>query len=423
MHVITDYASAGDADVRIRLLDQDLNTIQAYKPECSAIPSVVTHASLSGQILISSPEFPPVWCIIGAGLTKALKKDSANPAFTAIDPPPGICAPWAGRIVLAEDDALRYSDPGEPRTYAALNYDFGIWSSRIYGISASSQGALCVGTRDGIFVAPDDAATNPLVAAPWTRVSDTGVMSYDSMAYAMGKVFALTRRGIRQVFPAGPEYGVNDSYTDRYLLKRADHEDYRDGRLYGGEDGVYLSIGDMVYVLDLSDESPFGSWWSAPNESSFRLRGIMNEDSGADMLVTEDAVMRVYGNFDGDEALSEGGSTVHGGYSGTIKSTPRESLKMVETHWGSDTGGYMRVVSTGTNKASLIDQVSPVIGADSWSSTDPVRNAPLQSKVQKWDVARTDEIHLELSVENPGSRVTDELDVILKGPGLLREDE
>lgn len=413
IHYLTTVATANDAEARIEVYDEEFQIIQRLPLNSIGEPRVVTHAVINGQILITSPDFSAVWGVVGGNLQLAEEKDSVNTGTTATPIPRGICVAWGNRAVIAADNAVYFSDPYEPRTFVAGNLAVGDWEGRIYGLTVTSQQTLCVATQDGIHLLPFDAATAGQFAdaSLFVKANDETALSYDSIVSGRGSTWAITRRGVRGVVGDSRELFISDSSVPRVHGPSADFHDYRLGRLFGGQSGLWLSIGNLLWHFD--QERSFWSWWSAPNVSTFHVRGILKSGVGDEFLVEESDVYRVFGNFDGDAGLtSEGGTSVKGGFSGYLRPEHDSNLQPIAATWASDTTGDIIITHQGKDESVTIDntedtppQIPAEVGTGSWGDGDYLIEPRINDGRAQFAGGVTEEAAFEFLAENPLSRV------------------
>lgn len=290
----------------VRVYDDDLTLLFTHVATTANVRTA-SFAVQADQIVISSPDFPTIHGVLGSGLERMRVKDSVNPVTTAIAPPAGVCVAWANRVVIAQDSFIFISDAQEPRTYVPQNVSRIPTGSPVYGLHVSADGALIAVCATGVWALPEDAPTVGQEALQiWSKLNDHVFLDYDTSCVSRGTVWGVTRDGLRQLFPQqGREIdiGVDSSGTETGLdVADEDFDDLREGRLTGGQRGLYLGIRDVTYAFDM--ETGFGSWWNRA-ASGLNIVGVLESARGEEMVVTSDGeVLRVIGNVDGDETFS-----------------------------------------------------------------------------------------------------------------------
>lgn len=417
-HYIVDALTNAAAAVRLLILDEQFDVVQTLTVNASAIPRVVTVSAGYGQVLISGPDFPTLHCYAGSGAQQAVAVPSTDSTDTALGVPRGISVAWAGRHVVAVGGDLYFSDPLAPRTFVPVNVLSGEWTSTIYGLHVSAEGALIVAAGTGVYALPEDAAASgQAVVGIWSKLTDLRVSGYETTCAARGVVFALTEDGLRQVYPAGEELALTQKAIPRYYGPRISQPDFRRGRLVGGQGGPLVSIQDALHVT-----APDGhrAWWRAPNLSSWTVRGVLEDHDGTELLLCEEGVFRVTGNFDGGEALSsEDALPVVGLFAGSIPTPPGVNMVVRETRFASDTSGDVVQAVRGSSKEGTPDQTGIVIGTDSWGDGNYYSRPELEMKRKLWNT-RCREVTIEVGAERPLSRVAMSVDVSMGEVGRSR---
>jgi hypothetical protein len=429
-HYIADVATTGPKACVIRIYDEAWINIQAFATGVDAEPSVLTHAVVLDQVMICAPELPTMWGLLGSGITLAVKEDSDNPTTTAIDVPRGMCVAWTNRCVIANGPDLYISDPvavtgGSPKTFVGQNQL--TRDGRIHGLHVASSGALVVCHSRGVEALPEDAAAAGQVAlGNWQRLTDHVTSRYQSTCVSQGRLWALTRTGLKLIdSEAGEEQTLDEPAMPSAFRSRIASSDYRAGaRLLGGDAGPIVSL-DLEAAFSMGDESrQFRSWWTMTHSAeTARIRGLLRTSDGEEMLLTEKGAYYVGGNFDGENGSypdTENGTPVLGGFLGVVPSPPDLSPVVRRVDFGSDTGGAIKVSVRGEPKSVTGSQSGTIIGTATWdTSTAGFGNPPVQSQRFHW-ATRTDDLAIEVMAERPLSRVSDTVDIEMRGPGKRR---
>lgn len=423
-HYVVDVASSGAADTKIRIYDEDFQAIQVYDTSADVRPRAVTHAVVQDHIIITSPDFPTVWGVIGSGITTAEKVDSVNTTRTTLDVPQGLCVSWADRCVIADGSSIFFSDAvtlsvGDPRAFIGDNQ-----VSRpgvIYGLHVGAGGSLVVVASDGVWALPEDAAgAGQVVFGLWQRLTDHQASGFMQSCAVRGRIYGLTRRGYRLIDTQGTdEVLLDDPVMPRAIVGRIATEDYRAaGRMLASDLGPIVSLDDLdtFHMHDLATGAT--SWWEMlVTGEEGHVVGVLEENDGDVMLLTEKGGYRLFGNFDGD-ATSEDG-TVAGVLAGVIPTPPGLSPVLRAVDWASDTQGDIEVSVRGTTKTKAPPQVGVVEGSSTWNGSDLWETPPLRSRRTRWSVRR-DDLAVELSADNCLQRLGDTVDIEFAGPGARR---
>lgn len=415
------------AGTTLTIYDESLTSITTLSLGTAIKPRTVSFSVLGDQIVITSPDFATIHGYIGSGVEFARKKASANPLTTAIAIPRGLSVAWAGRLVIADGPALYFSDPGEPRTFIGQNVLIGEWSSYVYGIHVSAEGALIVATGNGIWALPEDAAAAAqIVQGVWSKITDATVLDYETTATTNGEIWALTRTGVRRVWPMGGDViDLDEAKIPRSMGARIHFDDYREGRIYGGQDGPIVAISSSIWKHHAARKT--SSWWTAPNDSTFDLRGLLYSDRGEELLLTSNRLYRVIGNFDGDEAMtSEGATAVVGYFAGRVDlGDVDETPAIREVRVAADAPARARYAVRGgsdtvINVVPQGEQNAAIIGTATWDGgADYLEQALVSLSADNVDL-RSHEPSFEIGAQQPLSRLEPRARILLGGPGVTR---
>lgn len=385
-------------DPKMFIYDENFALQQSSVPISSnRAPRVVTVAVVQGQVMICSPDFPPMWGLVGSMINAhATKVPSDDTTTTAIDIPVScICTSWVGsRVVYAAGRSIFVSDPitstgGSPRTVVAENQCE--LPGVVYGIHEGAGGMLVAVTNAGVYGLDSAAASVGIIGsggADWRLLNHHRVSNYGASCVVRGRVFALTQRGYMLVDVEGDDETIlNEPLQSlgiapgRYAL-----EDFRAARLLPGEHGPIVASDDLgaVVMTDMTGDG-FTSWWkssefnasgTAYGSSSFV--GILDDVDGSPLYVGSHGIYRAIGDFDGTQMLSSFSTHHTGSLRGGIPNPPAGSLRPMHVHFaaanGASTGatdpkqyaGYRGKVYSGVPSA---DDIGITIGVDSWGTT------------------------------------------------------
>lgn len=422
-HYVFDVADSGSRDLRLRILDDNFVVFQVLLINADAVPRVITYAVVEGQIVISSPDFPTLWGLVGSGMRIATKEESDEAGVTELAVPRGIVSSWCNRVVIGSGSSLFISDPvastgGSPRTFRAANQN--ARPATIYGLHEGAGDMLVVVTAAGTYGLDSAASAVAEVGSnetPWRVLSHHPATSYGSSCVSRGRVYALSVRGWVAVdVEDGEEQNVSEPVMSRAYGPRIESEDYRSCRLYGTDDGPLIAYDDInaIHRSDVSRETH--SWWrSAHSPTNFHVRGLLRgPDGGEDVLLCENGAFAMAGNFDGEVALSSPVATQPIGLLvGAIPTAPAqnpriESIEM-KAEAGGTSGGRVYCAVRGAVKGPTrpqADKMGVTIGVDSWGSGAPKRyTATPMTSVKFAFNEPTQDIGVEIGVEYPLARI------------------
>lgn len=426
-HYIFDVLVGVAADLRLRIVDEDFVTWQTFSLGVNADPRVITHAIVQEQGIIASPDFPTLFFMVGSGAIFAKKVASDNVNTTAIEVPRGICCAWNNRVVIADGPSLFVSDPvatggGDVRTY--VNQNQNSRDGAVFGLHVSAGGALVALTSKGVFGLDGSATAVQIVGASntaWTTLNHHESYTHASSCVIRGRVYALTRAGYMLVDTENDtEEVLDDPRLPRRYGPRIASADWRTARMFAGDEGPYVADGDTLSAHSLADQ--VRSWWRCNVGSTFRARGTLRTEDGDEMLLCEDGVYVMHGNFDGTQLLaSDTAAQPKGILCGLIPSSPKQNPTVRSVQAAAALGGvgsiYMAVRGDIDSASSTpaADNRSLIIGTSSWGATGKrYQDAPLASIRAQFDL-NTDEIALEVGADYPGTRLNVVVDVDMSG--------
>lgn len=424
-HYVVDVATSGALDCIVRIYDENFVVRQVYSTNADVEPRTVTHAVVKDQIIISSPDFPTIWGLVGGFLYRAVKVTSDNPTTTAIDVPRGICVAWASRCVIASANSLHISDPvditgGSPRTFVAENQ----WpfEAQIYGLHVTPGGRLVACSTRGVMALDSSAAAAGQVPTPdWYMLTEYRCLDYQQTAHVHGRIYGLTRKGYRLIdTQETQETLLDDPYMPISIGQRICSDDYRRAsRIYESDLGPLVAYDEVNAFHRVDLATGVRSWWdfsTHTNEES-NVRGVLLNRMGDELILTIDAAYRIGGNFDGGEALTENGTAVAGVLYGALPIPPHLHPLVRHVTIASDTVGNLICAvrgeqQTGTpdssaapRSADSANQLGPVIGTDDWDDAAILYSEPqLRGLRFDWDIG-TDDPTIEVGAEHPLSRI------------------
>ena len=419
---ITHRANGGSAgNVKINVYDDNWTLFQEYDTGSDATPSVVTHAEVLGFIVIASPAFPTVFGLVGGGLIKALKKDSLNSFLTALDVPAGICTAWAGsRVVIARGSSLFISDPvtatgGDPRTFVAENQV--TLEAPIYGLHTTAGGALVACTARGVYALSEQAAASGQVpVGDWQRLSDHETTRFKTTASVNGRLWGLTRKGIRLIDTEGAqEVALDDPHIDVVTIPTIQHNDYRRSTtIMAGPDGPVVSSRRAGAVMMIDEHTGIRSWWTDSDTApGLNIVGVLQHASGETVLLDDEDALRVTGNTDTGEAVAAG-TEITGFLMGRVPS-PVDGSPVIREITASTDGGTSTVYLRGAGGEQAVTHEYEV-GTATWNATPTTEDPEFRSSRHRFS-ERTDDFSLVVGTKPQRTRIGTEIAIKIAGPG------
>lgn len=423
-HYVFDVASTGTRNLRVQILTEDFETWQILTLNSDMVPRAITAAVVIGQIVIGGPDMPTLWGLVGGPLRIATKVASDNPATTALDIGPGIVCSWVNRVVRAEGNSYFVSDPiaqtgGDARTYTAENA--GALPGVIYGLHEGAGGMLVAVTSAGTYGLDASAAAVGIVGSngtDWRMLNHHVATSYASSCTVRGRVYALSNDGWVPVDEESlDEVHLTDFYQSRAYGTRISLDDYRTARMYGTGDGpiVAADVVNSMHALDIVHK--IASWWTnLVTPTNFHVRGVLQAGDGEEMLLCENGIFRIIGNFDGEIALTSGVATQPTGVVlGTIPGSPMDSRSVEFLHTAADVGGAgsIKCALQGSPKSGtpLAAPEGITIGTDAWGTTAKrYVSTPMRGARFRWSpstCSNTRDITIEVGADGCGARLHD----------------
>ncbi len=423
-YVVTTHATNG---VHILILDENFDTFQDFKWAGDGEPRTVTFASVEGQLLVNSPDLPPLFGMVGSSLAFAVAVDSDNTTTTAIDVPSGITSGFCNRAVTAQGRSLFFTDPvnsdgGDLRTVVGFNQNArpGI----IYGLHEGGDGMLVCVTSEGTYGLDADAVAVQIVGSngtAWRLLSHVSAHSFNSSCVHRGRVYVLTADGWAPADTASTdETQLSDETMPRKHGPSVSLPDYRRCRMVASDAGPIVSA-PQIGAFHRSDLAMgLGSWWRDQTDNPGDVRGILRDHDGGEMLLMPDGAYRIDGDYDGAIALSAADveSAVKGALFGLVDGTPAQSRRVRHVHVAAAVDGaalvYAAVRGNGKSATPDADANGLTVASDSWgTSAKWWTTTPLASVRFDFgtDVAVTDDVGIEVAATGCLTRISTLVDV------------
>lgn len=412
------YAVVLDTTVKLYVLDEYLVELFSYDYGVSVAPMDVTHSIVEDEIIVACPGLPTLWGVVGSGLIVAAKVDSVNPATTALDIPQGLCVSWAGRTVISPGDALYFSDALYPRTYVAENI-LNPPGGTVYGLHVNKGGALIIVTSSGVWALPEDAAASgQLVIGIWSKLTDYACAGFRNSCCAVGRVFGLTDGGYRLIDDAQADtIALDESMVSRSSPGRITFADYRQGWIFGGQNGVYVVIGKYLHYSDMSSE--YQSWITTSYSTGFVVTALLSEQDGNEMFLMDmGAGVNRFFVRNGNARAVDGTDTMYGSIAGRMGGSPAGSPVIRRVSFNVNTYKVAMVRVLDTQKSVTPIAYAPIIGTSSWGSGTYEENRLRSVKVPM--AIRGDDLGFEVQLQHYPALIPNVIDIDIKGPGKGR---
>lgn len=426
-YVTTTHATNG---VHLLLLDENYDTFQDFKWASDGGTTVraVTFASVEGQLLINSPDLPPIFGMVGSGVEFAVKVSSDNTTTSALDIPSGITTSFCNRGVTAQGRSLFFTDPvaadgGDMRTVVGFNQNQrpGI----IYGLHEGAGGMLVAVTSEGTYGLDADAVAVQIVGSngtSWRLLSHVSAHSFNSSCVHRGRVYVLTANGWAAAdIETTQETQIGDETMPRLHGPSLNLPDFRRCSIFSADAGPVIAA-PRIGVLHCSDiASGIASFWRDQTDYPGDLRGIMRGHDGGELWAMPDGIYIVNGDFDGDIALSgaDAEAAVKGVLFGIDKGTPAQSRRVRHVHVSAATDGdelmYAAVRGYGKSATPDADANGLTVATDSWGASTLTwwTSTPMASVRFDFgsDVAVTDDVSIEVAATGCLTRISTDIDV------------
>ena len=412
-HYVLFFALTGNT---LAIYDENLSLIQDFSYRISIQVSDASLSLVEDQLIISSPDLPTVWGVVGSGVVKAVSQASVNTMTTALENiPNGLSVSWAGRCVIADRQTMYFSDALYPRTYVgqnAIDPPGGV----IYGMHVNAGGALIVCTASGVYALPEDAAASgQIVIGVFSKLTDYQCTGYQNTASCKGRVYGLTKRGYVLIDTQGSdEIMLDESQSTWPALStgpgRLTFDDYREGRIFAGQDGLYIHMANR-YVKYVNLSTGLESWWASFTSTTFaNLGGVGFDNDGKELFYASGLLTR-----NGNNGIEAVVSLV----SGRLKLPSNQSPVIRSITFATDSySGHIFSINAVT-KTITPKRISPIIGTDLWDLKF-YTNPKLQSRLSNWAI-RGDDLLVCVGVAEHPHLIPMEIDVEFKGPGKKRE--
>lgn len=412
--------SSTSSGIFVQVIDENFVTIQIFLYNSFDLPKDISLSVVEDQLMITSPDLPSVWGVVGSGLIYATSQTSANTFTTVLENiPQGISVSWAGRCVIATRETIFFSDALYPRTYVGFN-SVDPPGGSIYGLHVNSGGALIVCTTTGVYALPEDAAASgQLVVGVFSKLTDYECVNYKTTCSCKGRVYGLTKRGYRLIDTTGSEEVILDeSVLSVPLLTGASAgrihvNDYRDCEIFQGHDGVYVYFANK-YLHYTDFTAKMKTWWHSSDGIFVNFGGTGFENDGTEILFLRNPSFR-----NGNNSAIEG--VTFALVMGRMELPSDLSPVIRHVTFASDSYRPFKFFIRGDMKSLIPKTFAPVVNTDTWedATANEYQEPRIQSRQSDWSL-RGDDLTFVLGVEDHPSRIPTSMDVVFKGPGKKR---
>lgn len=411
-HYLVTATTSAPYSLTVIILDEHLTQLDSTTIEANAQPRVVSHGRILSHIVMGGPDLPTQWCLVGNGVRVAEKAD--HETLSTIEMPQGLFASWMNRIVQADGSTLRFSVPvaitgGSPRTFLGAN-QVGMRGG-IFGLHTGAGGMLVICTDVGVYGLDPSAAAVAIVnssSADIRLLSHHRTTTFQSTCEVNGRVYGLTKNGFRLIdVESAPEIDLDDPLITRAFEKRISLGDYREARMFPGEGGPIIGADSIPALWVTEEQGGISSWWTAASDVSMKLRGVLRDVDGTDLLVMTDGIYVADGNFDGTQALTSGFATQPTGFfHGEVPTGPHEN-ETVKHVYVSAADGDAKAALRGDSQTSTSYRDSiygAVEGSSSWGGSWRYVTTPTVAHRLDFDVNSND-LAVEAGVTGCGNRI------------------
>ena len=423
-HYVFDCTSSVSTSrgLRLQIYDDDFVIFQTLTLGVNADPRTITLAVVEGQILICSPDFPTLWGLVGSMMILAVKVASTNPSTTALDVPRGIVSAFCNRFVIADGPSLYFSDPiaatgGDGRTFVAQNQNQR--PSPIFGLHEGAGGQLIVVTQRGTYGLDASASAVGILGnngTAWQLLNHAESNSFNSSCSVAGRVFALCQNGYKLVDIEGDSVEViSDPMLPRAYGPRIAADDWRGGRMFGGDLGPVVSMSDSVSMHDLAGKCR--SWWNRPQSgTAFAVRGMLKSADGIEFIMAEDGIYEPVGNYDADD-LTETAAAAQpkGVFTGRVPSGPGQNTTIRSVRAVGSLGGtgsiYVAVRADAQSDVPPADARALVVGTSSWGAAGVIYEPAPLAAVRWQGALNSHDIGIEIALDFCDTRTGTAIDV------------
>ena len=418
-----DVDSVTRGDLRLLVLDEDMQTLQELSLGLGVAPRVVTWGVVLDQLMIAAPDMPTLYGVVGGRIDLANKVASTNATTTALTVPQGLCTAWQNRIAIAQGQNIFVSDPvgvtgGDVRTFVAFNINS--VKGRIYGLHTGADGSLIAVTTEGTFALPAEAATVGIVGSNGVgmiQLSDFSASNFGSTAIVGAALFGLSSKGIVQIGTAERPFTIDDPKMPRYFYEQRKPYNLSTGRLFAWDGRLLASIEQAIWVQDAQ-----GGAWLYPSEfvGTGDMCGVLQQPyTGEPLQIWPKYIAAYVGNFDGQiDLTSDGGTTVVGGFLTIIKTPPSITsvYGLALTKSDTQTKNMIAVRGSLVENNAVLESNQSIVGTTRWgATTEPKQKqyaTPSLRGVRFPIGAATDDLTVEICAQTQLSRIASDFVVV-----------
>lgn len=415
--VVTD--SAGGTYIRMSTLGVKTFTsdfVSEIKVQHSGVPEIASWAQINGILFCGSPSFDTHYAFNGGSFYRAFKSDDPDDGFATRPVPRGICVEWGGRLVVASDDVLYYSNAANPFRFISVNVTDPPGGS-IRGLF-NVDGALIICTTHGVYALPQEAGLRRNVVGAFQKVSDYKTLEYGDVVLVNGSIFGVSKVGVDEIYPQGPETSIG---------RDSNSVDFRGRKSTDWSKHCYLvGVGeDSLAVVDRSGTGffwfhplrRFGSWIGDELTSSYALKSSYLNPDREIIFGVDHANSRSAFSLCGNR-----GSKLRSGAVGQIKLGPvseSRTLRKIQISTDTDQGGSAKF----RMQRVAVKSKATVHKNNDSSSSWPVLFYGLEQRSLFFNISkRSDDHSVELEFPDPETEIPFELQAESHGIAKDREE-
>ncbi len=418
-YIVTKHASDG---IHVLIVDENFDVFQDFKWATDGEPRCVTSAVVEGAMMITSPDLPSLFGMVGSGLGYAVAVASVS-EFTTIAPPVGICTSFCNRVAVAQGRSIFFSDAvsneiGDIRTFVGFNQNQrpGI----VYGLHEGAGGMLVAVTSEGTYGLDADAAAVQIVGSngtAWRLLSHISVHSYLSSCVHRGRVYALTRDGWAPAdTESTDEMFLADPILPRARGPRVFADDFRRCRMFALDEGPAVCSVQLEAIHRSDQSHEVSSWWFDQTDNRGDLRGSLRDHDGTELLAMSAGIYRIMGDFDGLIAIAaaeDASDEVVGTFFSTVDGAANENRLPRKINFAAAVDGAHRILVAvrGSEHSATVDPdpMGLTIGVDNFGDDLFYTSTPIaDAEIDFGDIADTPatrDVGIELSAEGCLTRV------------------
>lgn len=429
VHYAFDVSVASPKDLTLRILDEDFQEFQVFDLGTDVVPSVITPCVVVGQMLITSPDMPTLFGIVGSSVAFAVKPvDELPTGIATIDVPRGVCTNVCNIPVVGSGASLHWGEPMSPFATNFQGGDIRVFTGKntdqrpgvIYGVHEGAGGSLVVPTSEGCYGLDSSAAAVAFVGAngtAWRMLNHNKAMSYASSCVIRGRVYGLTMYGYTLVdTETDGEMMLSDPVQPRAFGPRMTLPDFRRGRMMATDEGPLVSSDTLNACHRYDVGEKVGGWWDLPElGNDFEVVGVLSEQDGNQLLIDSSGIWAMSGNCDGEISLeSEYSEQPKGACFGVIPTSPDlnrlvEFISVGAANGGGDAEVHAAIRGKAYGEPVLVDVDGFTVGDDTWTADKRLTTTPVDAARFRFgvdDCPPTRDVGVEAAFDGANVRIS-----------------